>query len=123
MNNKGQTLVAFIILIPLLFMIMGLIIDVSYASYEKRKIVNNLKYTIRTSLEKNLNEEDIKSLLYKNIDNIEDSKIVYEDGVLSIYISTSVDGVFKNLFNNSIKEIKVTYKGYLKGESIVIERG
>lgn len=122
MNSKGQTLVSFIILIPILFMLLGLIVDVSYASYQKRKIENNLKYTVRVSLEKNLDEDEIKKLLYTNIGSLNDYKISYEDGVLSIYISKSVDGVFKNLFNNSIKEINVIYKGYLEDENIVIER-
>lgn len=123
MNNKGQVLVVFIILIPILFMLIGIIFDVCYASYEKGKIENDLEYILKTSLENNLSESEIEDLLDKNIDNIENYNISFDNNVLSIYIDANVDGVFKNLFDNPIEKISVSYRGYISDDKIVIERG
>ena len=50
LNNKGQTLVAFIILIPVLIMIFTLVVDLGLLSIEKRKIDNEIKSTITYGL-------------------------------------------------------------------------
>ena len=55
MNNRGQTLTIFIILIPVLFMLLGVIIDISYATYEKRNVENNIKYSISLGSALNFN--------------------------------------------------------------------
>ena len=123
MNNKGQVLVVFIILIPILFMLIGIIFDVCYASYEKGMIENDLEYILKTSLENNLSESEIEDLLDKNIDNIENYNISFDNNVLSIYIDANVAGVFKNLFDNPIEKISVSYRGYISDDKIVIERG
>ena len=123
MNNKGQVLVVFIILIPILFMLIGIIFDVCYAAYEKGKIENNLKYILKTSLENDLSEYEIEELIDKNIDNIENYNISFDNNALSIYIDANVDGVFRNLFDNPIEKISVLYKGYVSNDKIVIERG
>ena len=39
MNNKGQTLVLFIIFIPLLLILAAFVIDVGYIASEKTKLV------------------------------------------------------------------------------------
>lgn len=123
MNNRGQTLTIFIILIPVLFMLLGVIIDISYATYEKRNVENNIKYTIRTSFSKNLDEEQTSELIKKNIENIEDYKVYHDNDVLYVYIKTKVNGIFSNLFSNPIKNIEVTYKGVFDGDNIIVERG
>lgn len=123
MNNRGQTLTIFIILIPVLFMLLGVIIDISYATYEKRNVENNIKYTIRTSFSKNLDEKQISKLIKKNIENIEEYKVYYNNDALYVYVKTKVNGIFDNLFSNPIKNIEVTYKGVFDGDNIIVERG
>ena len=39
MNNKGQSLVAFIVLLPILFMLAGIIIDVSSSYIKKKEVI------------------------------------------------------------------------------------
>lgn len=123
MNNRGQTLTIFIILIPVLFMLLGVIIDISYATYEKRNVENNIKYTVRTSFSKNLDEQQTIELIKKNIKNIEDYKVYHDNDALYVYIKTKVNGIFSNLFSNPIKNIEVTYKGTFDGDNIIVERG
>lgn len=123
MNNRGQALVVFIIMIPIFFMLLGVVIDISYASYEKRKIENNIKYVARTSFDKRLDEEKIEDLILTNLDDVKEYKVYYDNNSLNIYVKTKVNGVFSNLFNNPIKNIEVNYKAYFDGDNVIVERG
>lgn len=123
MNNRGQALVVFIIMIPIFFMLLGVVIDISYASYEKRKIENNIKYVTRTSFDKRLDEEKIEDLILTNLDDVKEYKVYYDNNSLNIYVKAKVNGVFSNLFNNPIKNIEVNYKAYFDGDNVIVERG
>ena len=73
MNNKGQTLIVFVILLPILLMIMSIIIDFGMLYIEKRNISNNLEDAITYYLN-NIDDSNVRSdtinCLNKNIDNI-----------------------------------------------------
>jgi Flp pilus assembly protein TadG len=56
-NNKGQVLTAFIIMIPIIFMLMAILFDVGLVYIEKRKIDNELKDVINYAF--NVNKDDI----------------------------------------------------------------
>ena len=49
MNNKGQTLVTFIIILPILLIILALVVDLGFIYIEKRNIDNNVNLKKRTS--------------------------------------------------------------------------
>ena len=62
MNNKGQTLTAFIVLLPLIFMIFALILDLGLLYTEKQKINSNIKEAINYGL-KNQEEKNLENKL------------------------------------------------------------
>lgn len=97
MNNKGQVLVIFVILIPIIILLFTLVIDIGNMYIEKRNINNNLKYAIEYS---NKNNTDIEEILNKNLDNIE---IYYDDE--EIKVSKKYNGIFIK------KDIIVKIKG------------
>ena len=71
MNNKnGQVLVAFMLMLPLILLFLGLIIDIGLVFIEKRKIENNIKSVISYRFESDLSEND----LYSAIDNLLNKK-------------------------------------------------
>ena len=119
MNSKGQVLVIFIILLPILLMIMSLIIDLGLLYIEKRNISNNLKDAIVYYLD-NIDKQDVKDntilLLNKNIDNIK-IKIDENDEYIIINIRKDRKGI-----NNILKlnnEINITYKGNKINKDII----
>lgn len=119
LNNKGQTLVMFIILLPILLMIFMSIIDLGLLGIEKRKVENEIKSTITYGL-KNINHDNLdsklKELLISNIDDINNIDIK----ILDNYISISIEKKYKPVFN-IIKinyDIKVTYKGNISNNKI-----
>ena len=91
MDNKGQSLIIFVIVLPIIAMFMVLLIDVT--NYElnhnhiKNTINDNLKVIVKDEIK---DEEKIKSIIKSNIDNSDVSVIINEE-------------------NNNI-EINVSYK-------------
>ena len=74
-NNKGQVLVLFIMILPIIFIAVAWIIDSSYMMYQKNRL-DNINYDVLSSVKNKINfsEEEIEDLILMN-----DSKIVNED--------------------------------------------
>lgn len=95
MNNKGQTLVVFILLIPLLMLIASFAIDKGYVVYKNIEIKNVTKDIIRKEILKDsLSDSDIESIYQKN--DIPTTNLIIERGKDSITIKNSyqVDSIF-----------------------------
>ena len=77
-NNKGQVLVLFIIILPILLLGCACLIDSSYMLYQKNRL-DNINYDVLDSIKTKmiLTEEDVERLILLN-----DSKIVNEDIVI-----------------------------------------
>lgn len=124
MNNKGQVLIIFVILIPILILVMSMIVNIGYLQIEKKNIDN----TVRDALEFYLNSSDTdkdtlaKELINKNIatNNIS----IDED---EFYVEISVSAPVKGILNKNEDKYNVTYRGYkdtlkiIKGWYNVIE--
>ena len=66
MNNKGQSLVFFILLLPIIFLIIGMLFDLSKVLNEKLKIKDieeDYIYYLKKNTDK---EEEVDSFLNKN---------------------------------------------------------
>lgn len=126
LNNKGQTLVAFIILLPVLIMVFALIIDLGLLSIEKRKIDNEIKSTITYGL-KNIESDNLdlklRKLILKNIDNInnEDIKIRIENNYIKISLSVERKSIFK-IIGKEKYDINSSYIGIVDNNKIKIEK-
>ena len=125
MNKKGQMLVLFIILLPLILMFVGLIIDTGYLYIEKRKVDLIVKDTVEYGI-KNYNdttEEDLYELLKKNIDNIDEYKIIKKSNTLKVSVLIQKESIFSFIFNKEKYEISASYKGMYENNKIKIVRG
>lgn len=115
MNNKGQALVMFVLILPVLVLLITFLCDMGNFIAEKNKYTNEIKDTIRYSLKKDLNEEEIKTLLDKNING--EKKIVKENETLKINVQSTVDGIFIKNY-----EINMTFIGYKENEKIIVKK-
>ena len=120
MNNKGQSLVVFIIILPILLMIFTLIIDLGFMYIEKRNIDNNCYDAVEYYLN-NINKEDIEKkvnkLLNENIKSID--KIIINDtnDYVEISVSKNRKSIYSIISNNT--EIKIVYKGMKEDKRII----
>ena len=120
MNNKGQSLVVFIIILPILLIIFTLVIDLGFMYIEKRNIDNNCYDAVEYYLE-NINKEDIdnkvNNLLNENIKNIDQIFINDTDEYVEISVKKNRKSIYNIISNNT--EIKITYKGMKKDKRII----
>lgn len=120
MNNKGQTLVIFVIILPILLVMLTLVIDLGFMYIEKRNIENNVYDSVKYYLN-NINEEDINNkinkLLNKNIKDIDELIINDEESYVEIKLSKNRKSIYSIITNNT--EISVNYKGYKESKRII----
>ena len=89
MNRNGQVLALFAILLPLILMAVALIIDTGLLYMEKRHVDLVVKDTTQYGMEniESVTEKELYNLLEKNIDDINDAKIVMNNGILKMSVS------------------------------------
>ena len=112
MNKKGQVLVAFALLIPIVIMFLGLIVDVGINLTERKRIDDTLNNIISYSLK---NKEIItQDLIEENIkENLEyDSlNILLDEEKIEISLSKKTKSVFGNLLKIGINKIEIGLTG------------
>lgn len=123
LNNKGQTLVMFVVLIPLFIMVFALIVDVSYMTHEKIKLENTTKIIIKEMYEYRLDndiEDRIINLYRKN--NIKDNNIKIETNEKYMIISNnySINSIFGKVIGLKKYKLKIVIKGYKENNYIKI---
>ncbi len=124
MNNKGQTLVIFIIMMPIILLIFTLVIDLGYVSKEKIKIDSTLRVIMRNVLEKEtFSKEMIDDLIEKNELTYDDYKYSYENGLLKINITKNIKSILGKIINTDIYKIEIKLTGYIENDKIIIEKG
>ena len=78
MNNKGQTLVLFILILPIMLLLFVFLIDIGVTMITKQRIENNvslaLTYGVNHFDEENIDNK-IKDMIIQNMDNIDLSNI------------------------------------------------
>lgn len=127
MNKKGQVLIAFVLLLPVIFMLAGLIIDCGYLYIEKRNVDNNIKDALEYGLKNieedtNILEQKLKNQLNLNIENIKKMNIKINNKIIEIELEKSKKGVFTLIFFKSEYKISSHYKGYINDDEIVIRK-
>lgn len=123
LNNKGQTLVMFIILLPILLFVLTLVYDVGNAIYEKDKLSNTnymvVEYALRNSL---VSEDELVELINKNDDDISDITIMMIDNSVTIALTKDIKGVFGKMFGFNLTSVRSEYRGNIIQGDKKIER-
>lgn len=121
MNNKGQTLVIFVLFIPLIVYVIILINNKSNMYYEKRQMENIAKESIRYGLN-NIENENVEENIKKFINkNLECTNTVYiENNEIKVEITKESNVVKKIL---GFGTIKVKYKGIIDEKRIEVDYG
>lgn len=126
LNSKGQSLAIFVIFMPVFIMIGTLVVDVSFARYNVRKLDNINKLVINYGLEHIESDpyDTMVDLIYKNDSEVDDYeiKINLEEKKINVNISKSTKGFFGSIVGKEIYKEKSSFIGYIKDDKKIIEK-
>lgn len=117
LNNKGQVLVLFVIVLPIIILLLLVSIELGGLYLEKTKTKNSIKEILTSQLKNSETNENINILIEKNIDDISDKTIFTSEDEIRIKITQQ-----KQLFGRNI-ELKYNYIGKKQEQTITIEEG
>lgn len=118
LNDRGQTLVLFILLLPVLLLVLGYLVDIGLLHIQKRKIDRTVDMVLDYGIQHQDSialEEEMYQLLIMNLKSVEEEKIVITDTSITVAIKKTVDRVFPFLFPNQNHTIQMTKTIYKRG--------
>ena len=122
MDSKGQTLVIFVLILPILLLLFALIWEVGNLGLTINKYETEIKDTIEYGLNhldnENL-EEVLTNLLKANLDG--DISVEINNQVIKVNVKQKYDALFNNLLNNRF-DIDLTYNGYIENNKFIIQK-
>lgn len=121
MNNKGQTLVLFVCLLPLLVALLAFIFDSAYIIKENNKLNNIATLAMSYSLEKGKTKEEIKQFILKNDNNIEIKSITNDN----VHLINNIKPIFGKFVGYKEYSLETNLKGSInsEGKLIITEEG
>ena len=114
MNNKGQVLIIFVLLLPIFLLLITFVIDLGLLFIEKREISNNVYDAVEYYLDNSNKEKTIK-LLENNLSDI-NVQIIDNIEYVEITVQKEYKGIFNIIYDNEIIE---TYKGIKENKKII----
>ena len=127
MNKKGQVLVVFVLILPLILTFIGLIIDVGNSLVLRRKNENILKDAISYAFKdyelEDLNEkiELVEKNIKQNIQDYESLKIDTKDDILEVNLKINYKSIFSSIFDIGLNKINLKVKYDIVNKKIVRE--
>ena len=122
MNHKGQVLVLFLLLLPILLLIMGLVIDVGNLFVEQKKRENVVKSAIRYGLSSEENQEEkARQYLEENLSN-SSFRVFYSNQTLTIQGNVKIESLFSKLFQRESVSFELKYQGVKEKEKVTIHK-
>lgn len=119
MNNKGQTLVIFVMLLPLFLCLLAYITDTSYLFYEKNKLDDVNKMVINYKMNHiEANKEKVKNYIMKNGETIKIEKMDMNDKSVTIKLSKKVKSIFGSIVGKNYYDITSYYRGTIDTKRI-----
>ncbi len=108
MNNKGQVLVLFVLLLPVILLMVGIVTDTGMMLLEINKLDNLSKYIITYQSENPCDEICVQKLINKNDTNIQFT-LSTEDSLSIITLEKNMDSLFGKIINIKTYSLKSKY--------------
>lgn len=125
MNNKGQTLVIFVVFLPVLILLVAAAIDISLMYSETNELNNINKLVINyglSHLDENNLESKLEELSKLNDENVNKIDIKIEKNKIIIDLEKKEKSIFGNVIGLKKYKIKSKYSGELINDKNVIKR-
>ncbi|MDD6323087.1 MAG: hypothetical protein PUA73_00520 [Bacilli bacterium] len=121
MDNKGQSLVIFVLLLPIIFIILSIIWELGNMQLQISQYENAIKDTIKYGLNhQNLEnlKEKLDNLMSKNTDG--NYQIETKNEIIKINLKTNYQSIYSEILHFS--NIDITYIGYKENNKIIIKK-
>lgn len=123
LNNKGQSLVMFILILPIILLVFTLVFDVGNAIISRQELDNINYLTIEYGLE-HINEEELENRLIEMINTndstLKEISVLVKNNKIKVTIKKNINGILAKKIE--ILEIKSEYEGYVENNKKIIER-
>lgn len=125
MNNKGQSLVTFVLLIPVIILILFMVYDIGSMVLLKIEL-NNINYLVTDYGVDKMDEMNIqdklREMINKNKSDIDDIDISVKENKLYITLEDTLDNKISLIRKFKVK-IKSSYVGYIEEDKKKIMKG
>lgn len=121
MNNKGQTLIIFVILIPILILVAALVVDTGLMTFEKARYRGIIENGIEEYFDTGNVEETEKIFSLNDIPK-EEYTIIIQENQIEVSLNTSIEAIFGKIINIEEYEIKMNYVGTKERERVIINK-
>ena len=122
MNRKGQVLVGFVLLLPLIIMLFAYVIDNGVLIRNKNKLDELTRTVVTYALEhREKTESELKEYIRKNESNLDQIEI-YLDEDVQIHLVKTVDAIFGNAIGIKQYTISSYYIGEQKEGEIILRK-
>ena len=124
LNNKGQSLVMFVLIIPIVLLILILVYDIGNAIYEKNRLSNTSYLAVSYALDNigKIDENDVVRYILKDSDNLNNISVVIKDNSIDIELEKKIKGLFSRSFDLELTTVRSKYKGTIDNDKKNIER-
>lgn len=124
MNNKGQSLVTFVLILPILFLILFMVYEIGRMSLIKNQL-DGINYIAMDygidKIEDSDVKEQLEQLIKKNKDDIDNIIIDINDNKLYITLSSRYSNNITLFKKNNLLRVRSSYVGYLDGDKKIIK--
>lgn len=125
MNNKGQSLISFVLIIPIVLMILFMVYDIGNMVLLKEQLDNINYLTIDYGLSK-LDDSDLdnklREMIVKNKDDIDKIEININDGKIKILLEDKINNKLSLINKFKVLDVKSSYVGYIDNEKRIIRK-
>ena len=125
MNSRGQSLISFVLIIPIILMILFMVYDIGNMVLLREKLDNINYITIDYGLDK-LEDNDlankINEMIKKNKDDIDIINISISDGKINIILEDRLDNKLSLINKFKAFNVKSSYIGYIENDKKIIRR-
>lgn len=119
MNKKGQSLVLFVIILPVILGVLMFIVDLSLANYNTSHLKSVIESNMTVALDKKIkNSDEIKNAIRDNFDNIESVNVIINEDNLEITAKLKEKFLLANVYKMNFYKLDVTYCGNYHNKSI-----
>ena len=120
MNKKGQSLILFVIMIPIFLGLCALVVDVGYMISKNVELKEVSKMIIEDYFE-DFDSLKIKNLYEENNIPVDHLEINIHEDAIHIVNYYEIDSIFGSVIGISSYDIRIDITGTIKADKVILE--